>query len=387
VWFGPVKFWYGHAVASKSAVAKRQDNGKVADSDIGTGGEPATATAEDAWPRLESFLANAARQAAVGAPATITIRELLADIEAERRGTRVVGEIQEALERHGLITEPPFTSGWIDNVVELRKVPPLQENIREHVPASQTAADHSRLPEIALSVSSLRSAGAGAVVIERNDTLERARALMLRYDYSQLAVTSGPRRLIGAVSWESMARAAIRHPDLTLRHAIISSTPVAQDDDLIALIPTIIEQGFVFVTSPDHTLGGIVTTADLSNQFGTLAKPFLLLGEIERRLRHVLTLNFKADELTGLSDPSDGDRAVDSAHNLTLGEIVRCLENAQNWQRLSWPVDRAEFISALHAVREIRNDVMHFSPDPLTPAQDSVLQNFARWLRVMEPSP
>jgi len=344
-------------------------------------------SAEGAWPAFESFLNEAAEQAAAGSPATISIRDLLSRIEAERRGTRVVEEIQHALERHHLITEPPFTSGWIDNVVELRTTPPAQESLSEESPPSRSGTDASPSPDIALTVSSLRSAGAGAISIERNDTLERARALMLRYDYSQLAVTAGPRRLIGAVSWESMARAAIRHPDFTLRHATVPSTPVTPDEDLIVLIPTIIEQGFVFVTNPDHTLGGIVTTADLSNQFGTLAKPFLLLGEIERRLRHVLTLNFKADELVGLRDPSDGERAIDSAHSLTLGEIVRCLENAQNWQRLSWPVDRAEFISALHGVREIRNDVMHFSPDPLTHEQDKVLQNFARWLRVMEPSP
>lgn len=350
----------------------------------GGAGSSAAAT-EGAWPQLEWFLIEAAKQAAAGSPTSISIRDLLAQIDAERRGTRVVEEIQHALERHHLITEPPFTSGWIDNIVELRPVVPIQESLSEQRAAPLSVTESS--PDIALSVSSLRSAGSGAIGIERNDTLERARALMLRHDYSQLAVTAGQRRLIGAVSWESMARAAIRHPDFTLAHATVPSTAVRPDEDLIALIPTIIEQGFVFVSNPDHTLGGIVTTADLSNQFGTVAKPFLLLGEIERRLRHVLTLNFAADELARLRDPSDGGRAIDSAHSLTLGEIVRCLENAENWQRLSWPVDRVEFISALHGVREIRNDVTHFSPDPLTDEQDKVLQNFARWLRVMEPSP
>jgi CBS-domain-containing membrane protein len=126
---------------------------------------------------------------------------------------------------------------------------------------------------------------------------------MLYDDYSQLAITSGQRRLVGAVSWESMARAAIREPDFTLRHATVATTPVAPTADLIGLIPTIIEQGFVFVTQSDHTLGGIVTTADLSMRFGTLAKPFMLLGEIERRLRHVLSLKFKDSELSGLRDP------------------------------------------------------------------------------------
>jgi restriction system protein len=69
-----------------------------------------------------------------------------------------------------------------------------------------------------------------------------------------------------------------------------------------------------------------------------------------------------------------------------LGEITRCVEDPAHWQRLAWPLDRAQFIQALDEVREIRNDVMHFSPDPVTADQGTVLQNFARWLRIVEPS-
>jgi restriction system protein len=342
--------------------------------------------AGSAWPEFESFLVHASAQAAAGLPLSVKIRDLLAFIEAERRGTRVVEEIQLALERHQLVSEPSFTLGWIDSTVVLCSAP-LHPETADHTAPPHDERDAAPAPEIALTVSSLQSAGAGAASVERNDALERARALMLRDDYSQLAVMSGRHQLVGAVSWESMARAAIYHPELTLGHATVTATSVAPDDDLISLIPTIIEQGFVFVVRPDRTLGGIVTTADLSSQFGTLAKPFLLLGEIERRLRHVLTLNFTAPELSDLGDPADHERTIDSASNLTLGEIARCIENAGNWERLGWPIDRGVFIATLQGVREIRNDVMHFSPDPLTPEQEITLQNFTRWLRVMEPGP
>lgn len=148
---------------------------------IDLGGDAAGAgdpSADGAWPQLESFLDEAATQAAAGAPATITIRELLAHIEAERRGTRVVEEIQHALERYHLVTESPFTSGWIDNVVELRTIPLTPESLSEQSPPSLPGTDASSSPDISLTVSSLRSAGAGAISIERNDSLERARALM-----------------------------------------------------------------------------------------------------------------------------------------------------------------------------------------------------------------
>ncbi len=45
------------------------------------------------------------------------------------------------------------------------------------------------------------------------------------------------------------------------------------------------------------------------------------------------------------------------------------LENPANWDRLNRPVDRAEFIHALNDVKGIRNEVMHFSPDPLSDVQ------------------
>jgi hypothetical protein len=339
------------------------------------------------WPAFESFLAEASKKAVGKSPVSIAIRDLLAHVEAERRGTRVIGEIQQALDRHGLVTEPSFTSGWIDNVVELRSASTAHSPTSNQAPQAEPNGDSAQSSEISLNVSSLKSAGAGAVSIERNGDLARARALMLRHDYSQLGVMAGAHRLIGAVSWESMARAAIRNPDFTLRDATITTRPVSPDDDLIALIPTIIEQGFVFVAKADHSLGGIVTTADLSSQFGTVAKPFLLIGEIERRLRRVLSTHFQPAELAGVRDPTDTNRTIKTVSDLTLGEIARCIENEKNWQRLSWPVDRTEFINALGEVREIRNDVMHFSPDPLTMGEDEILHNFVRWLRVMEPSP
>ncbi|MFN8124665.1 MAG: hypothetical protein U0237_19835 [Thermoleophilia bacterium] len=72
-------------------------------------------------------------------------------------------------------------------------------------------------------------------------------------------------------------------------------------DDLIALIPRIISESFVFVLGADETIAGIVTMADLSEQFATLANPFFLLGEIERRLRLILVrAGFTAADFDGL---------------------------------------------------------------------------------------
>jgi hypothetical protein len=182
--------------------------------------EGAADLAEPESTRLDDFLTNAREKAASGSPASVSIRRLLKYVGAERRGTRVIDQIQLSLDEHGLATDPPFTSGWIDNVVSLRRV--SEASLETNDPAARQPVDVQTIPvEVSLTVRSLESAGSGVTSIERNSDLLRARALMLRYDYSQLAVVSGPRRLVGAVSWESMAMAALRTPAFALSDATI----------------------------------------------------------------------------------------------------------------------------------------------------------------------
>ena len=332
---------------------------------------------------LDEFLAAAREKADHGAPVSIRIRDLLGYIDAKRRGTRVTDEIQGGLGRYGLATRPPFTTGWIDTVVQLS----LTDSAAGAAGSSNgpTVSDGTAgLGEPSLTVSSLESASATVVTIEKTQDLSQARALMLRHDYSQLAVMSGQRQLVGAVSWQSMAIAAMCNPAFTLTDATVTATQVEPERELISLIPTIAEQGFVFVIAPDRTLAGIVTTADLSRQFATLAKPFLLIGEIERALRRILSTRFDVEEFADARDPGDTTRAVESVSDLTIGEIARFLANEANWARLHWPVDRREFTKAFEEVRDIRNDVMHFTPDPLSTEQDAAVTNFLGWLNVME---
>ena len=67
--------------------------------------------------------------------------------------------------------------------------------------------------------------------------------------------------------------------------------------------------------------------------------------------------------------------------DLTFGSYVRIAENPENWERLDLNLDRKAFIGRLDEVREIRNAVMHFDPDGLTPEQVETLKLFAEFLR------
>lgn len=284
------------------------------------------------------------------------------------------------------VSVPPFTDGWIDGVISLVPITTdVSELEGEAVPPAGTAV--TAPAQVSLRVSSLKSANAGVESVRLDDALERAQALMMGKDYSQLAVQSGPRDLRGAISWDSIAQAKIRKPDAGLRDAIFTPEVVGLNDDLLARIPMIVDASFVFVQAQDRQISGIVTTADLSVEFATLAKPFFLLAEVERRLRRLIDRHFTADEIAAITDPSDAERSATSASDLTIGECARLLEEPGRWSRLGWALDRVIFVGQLHDIRMIRNEVMHFSPDPLDDEQIRKIELSLRSLRRLDPQP
>ncbi|GIJ34989.1 CBS domain-containing protein [Micromonospora sediminimaris] len=327
----------------------------------------------------EEFLAEA-KEMSTSSPVEVTVRDLIGYWGAKRRGYWIVEQVQRSLKRRGLQTIPPFTDVWINSTVRLVPLEP-EEPL---VPVPEVApieAGQDAQADIYLRVGSLGSANSGVVSVTPQDDVQKAQALMLRYGYSQLAVLSGERDLRGAVSWESIAQAQIRGISTTLADVTTAAEVVREDDDLLAQIPRVIGAGFVFVQAKDRRIRGIVTTADLSEEFSRTANPFFVIGEIERRLRTIIDGAFSAEELSQIVDPEDANRVVSEAAHLTFGEYQWLLENPERWGRLNWQLDRKVFIEALDEVRGIRNDIMHFSPDPLDEESVSKLRNFAQWIR------
>ena len=336
---------------------------------------------------VQSFLEDAARRDRSDL-VTLPIRELLERWGHKRRGYWIVSRIQRDLEEAELVAEPSFTQGWIDAPVTLvpkrlleSKTAPSNED--EVSPPRQEGATEPG--EVTLLVGSLRSAGQGVCSVSLNSTLREAQSLMMRNDYSQLAVMSDPRTLRGAVTWESIAQASMRTSNPQIRDSVIPAELVRFEDDLIHHIPRIVQAGYVFVQAKNRTVSGILTTADLSDEFARLATPFFLIGEIERRLRRAADRIFSPAELREIRDPNDSTRDVASAEDLTIGEYVRLFEYPERWDKTGWQVDRKIFIEALNQARELRNDVLHFSPDPLDEDQLDELRRFIRWLRILDP--
>jgi len=136
-------------------------------------------------------------------------------------------------------------------------------------------------------------------------------------DFSQLPVTSGHRKVVGAVTWESVAKARLKHDAPELADCIGRARLVSLDAPILEVAREVIEHEFVVVKANDESIAGIVTMADLSDQYLDLANPFLLIGEIERWLRIAINRTLDAQSITEFLDP---DRDVDGAEDLTLGE-------------------------------------------------------------------
>ena len=124
-----------------------------------------------------------------------------------------------------------------------------------------------------------------------------------------------------------------------------------------------------------------MTTSDISLQFGSLSEPFLLVSEIENHVRRLIDGKFSLQELTAARDPNDANRKIDNVANLTFGEYIRLLDKPANWTRLGLDLSRTECTKRLREIGRIRNDVMHFHPDGISPEEMELLRDTRKFLQ------
>jgi hypothetical protein len=160
---------------------------------------------------------------------------------------------------------------------------------------------------------------------------------------------------------------------------------ISADTSLFDAIREIVDNQYVLIRDSTNKIAGIVTTSDLSLQFRQLAEPFLLLGEIENHVRGLVERGeFTKVDLQECCDPSAGEREIDNVYDLSFGEYIRLLENEKRWLQVNLGIDRKIFIADLDRVRQIRNDVMHFDPDPVSDEDLYDLRRFTGFLQKLQ---
>lgn len=330
----------------------------------------------------------------------VTVRTFLSWFGAQRRGWQIVHQIREQLGEADLVTVPDFESRFIDAPIDFR----LRAAMREEAPAAAEArdvvAEDSLADPVAATaelvtnwvskdptyrISKLAAANGGVTAISPDASLSQALALMMGRDFSQLPVMTGERTVQGIISWKSIgSRLALGHGANTVRGLMEQAHEVRADISIFEAISLIVQHGYVLIRGESNKITGIVTASDLSLQFRALTEPFLLLSEIENLVRNMIGDRFSPAQLLAARDPDSQDREVRSVADLTFGEYIRLLENPERWDRLQLAIDRTLFCKNLDRVRTIRNDVTHFDPDGITPADLDALRDFTNFLKELE---
>ncbi|TWG08730.1 restriction system protein [Saccharopolyspora dendranthemae] len=327
-------------------------------------------------------LAARAAEADVSSPFKLTIRELLDCWGVVRRTSSNIAQIETDLSEYGLTTKPPFTEGWIGTKVEI--VPIGEEPGGEGGVEAGDAEDVQEASEfvpITLRVGMLGPANKDVASVRPEDGLDTATTRMLIENYSQLAVIDSQGNLCGAVSWESIGKARLSGHTVAVSDALVPARVVHPSEDLLSQLDEIYRRGYLFVRGADQSSTGIVTAADLTGQFGELTRPFVLIDEAERRLRRRVDEVFEVEELRQVAR---NPKKVHSAADFTLGSYGFLLKEPENFRKLAWPLDQTIFLACLEEVRKIRNDIMHFTLDPLTAELDT-LAGFVQMLRTVDP--
>ena len=376
----------------------------------------------------------------------IRVRDLLRMFGAERRGQNKVQEIRDALVTLNLETCPDFESIWIDGFIKIISSAPCAEMLddddnddddddiddddngcineeidqergqddeaegmltgdvstgsvisnisvpeRQVQPAIDIASDRveetltTKASDPTFRIGNLPAANAGVTTVSQDDLVSTAITKMLQFDFSQLPIMQGEREVKGVISWKSIASLGVSSRTIK---TVWDCSDVAQVIDangsLFDAVPTIARHGYVLVKDPQNKkITGIVTSSDLNLHFQQLTQPFLLLREIELHIRELLKSKITPDDLKIIESGPQAPVVISQISGLSFGHYIRLFQRPEIWNKLDLKIDQKSLVSQLDAVREIRNDVMHFSPDPISLEQRETLKNAAMFMQTI----
>ncbi len=326
--------------------------------------------AESYLERVGKEAREAIERGAAPTPEKLSVRRLVAMFGYKMRGKLVVAAIRNALEENGLRTSPDFESVWIDREISI-------ELDRE---SANGSAGTATIEDPTVRIDALDAAHREPTVIDPDSPLRAATTLMLLNDYSQLPVTKNRRKIRGMITWKSIGSRLSSGVECSLVSDCLNPDvqEVRLGTPLLDAVSAIARHGYTLVRSSTDEIVGIVTTSDLSREFHELASPFLLIGEIEKHLHSLVHGHFRVEEIQAALP--EGLTATGTA-DLTLGGYCRLLQKPANWNKLGLNFSQKQFVARLEAVREIRNEVMHFRPDGLDPEKQQVLQGLVAFFR------
>lgn len=348
------------------------------------------------WAQRVPALDSAAVAARLGNATQTNVRELLRWFGAERRGAHVVADIRRALEERDLLTVPDFAEAYIDAPVTFLSrtaknssreaessstaptddgTEPSSEAQDAQVPTADDRPDH------VVRLSRLKAANQPATVVQTSTSLNQAASIMVVNGYSQLPVVDNG-KLVGVVTWENILKGLLHQKASTVAHCTDPRLQHEPREPVLSVLPEIVRHGFILVRKDDGF--SIVTAADIAEQFNELTEAFLLISQIEQRLRTLIKESISIDDIINVNETHKlGLRNVRNVDDMTFGQYQRLLAVPEAWTKLRTSLDHETIITRIDLVRRIRNDVMHFDPDPLEEWRLDSLRSTARFFETL----
>lgn len=302
-------------------------------------------------------------------PQKVSARTIVQGFEFERRTPKQRAQIDRFFDDNELNVVPHYNNVWIDSLVEIRP--------KELASRKVEMDPIRRLRELPT------ASGIEVAYVDNSQRLEAATTLMMLNNYSQLPVTNkGKRGLLGYISWETIGIAMTNGVDTGLVKDYMSPNVklLSLETPLLNAIREVYKHDFIVVEDEKHEICGIVTTADISAQYLEQTMPYAMLEEIENHVRDIFHQRVLKEHLQECCQ--EVGKTVETIDDLSFGDYITLF--GSKWERLGLnTIDKSNFLNRLSRVREIRNDVMHFSPDKLSEEETCCLRDTVKFLRII----
>ena len=306
---------------------------------------------------------------------TMLLRELLSSFGYYNKVDSVVQAIGDCLDDHDLRTVSELHNAWSGGQITI-----------ELDVAADEADESQRTPfDPTIRITAIDAAHRLSASVNPDATLQEAMTLMQMRGVQYLPVMPHERDVRGVITWRTIAEKLALGGEILRANQVMNTNfrTRSLDEPLFEALDPIVRYGFVLVRGSDNSFVGLITANDFAQQFAQLARPFLMVGEIEGYLRQLIRGKFSEAELReAQTDAPDGRRI--GPRDMTMGGYIRLLDRPYNWERLSLEhVDRKNFIDRLNFVREKRNEIMHFSPEGPDPSDETDLATIVEYFRGM----
>ena len=206
-------------------------------------------------------------------------------------------------------------------------------------------------------------------------TVREALQIMLENRFSQIPIVEGG-QVLGVFSFWSLAQLMVSTPDVSVYELpvedVMEHLPSVTVQDSLHEVLGLLERHEALLVSSPRGLQAIATSMDVLRYFYRLARPFVLLGEIELSLRSLIQTCAPGSTLDQCIEKSvakiyrNRNQAVPSSLAAMTFEDYRAIITAsENWPLFEGTLGKSKDLirSKLEKVRDIRNGVFHFRKD------------------------